>query len=307
MSKNNSPNRQNLYRWLYLSFLIAVIVWNFLYPPWVGRMYYQGFSESGKWNRSGSFGIDRRRAPIWNPPKAAGRGIAFSVRYPWEQISSPNSVEINMGVITLRISFAVFLLGPIFGGIHHFKKSSTPDLVLQIAWALSLTLLIAFPGLFLIAILSSGYGPPNSISVLVILLAYGLGFFIGFMSYRKQRSQESDSLEEIELQEVPSKSDPGFGRRLLWFAVGIVSTFLITFIALLIASNFRGPVGGFTVLGTVHYVKDQTPINMATGLGILITGHALAFLFISRWKLKSLAWGLIIGSILAGLAVAFAK
>lgn len=309
MSENSYANRQKLYRWLYLILLVAIVAWYSLYPPWVGRMYHMGLEQPGKWSLHGAFGIDRQRAPLWNPPGPSGVGNQYSVRYPWQGVSDSNSVEINLGEVFIKISLAAVLLGLIFGGIHHFKRSSTPDLILQTAWALSLTLLITFLGLFVIVILSSGYGPPNSVSILLIGTAFCLGIAYGWMSYSRQGNPEKElpTEESDDVSSPPSKSFPGFGRSLLWFAVGIVSTFLITILSLFIASFFRGPVGGFTVLGTVRYVRDQTPINMATGLGILITGHALAFLSIRKFKLKSLGWGLIIGAILAGLAVAFAK
>ena len=70
------------------------------------------------------------------------------------------------------------------------------------------------------------------------------------------------------------------------------------------ASFFRGPIVGVWELGTPRYAHDQTPVNVATGLGILATGWLLGILLVLRRPSRGFALGLLVATTVLGIMFA---
>ena len=113
-----------------------------------------------------------------------------------------------------------------------------------------------------------------------------------------QDSSETDSATVTTARRVRA---PRIGLGLFWFTIGIISAGCLTVAGGWLASFFRGPVVGRTVLGTPRYSFDQTLVNIATGLGILAIGWLLGLVMLRFRVPRALAVGLIVGATLLGI------
>jgi hypothetical protein len=306
-------NRNCILRSLYLVALLTCIGWTIACPTWVGRTYWPSHQDPNTLEARGGFGLDRDRSPVWNPPQPSGARGDVDVRWPWQSATKGDSIEVNILMMTAEIMLACIGLGLVLGGLHHFC-SREPDVVLQIAWSSGLSLMLGFLFLFVLVVMSAGFGPPESVSYSTVALTALFGVVHGLRSYRTGRQVAAEA-KEVGDQSKPdaAKSTPTIrgdqigqqpGSALLWFAGGMLCAMGIMLLAGNIAAFFRGPIAGVTVLGTTRYVHDQTPVDLTTGIAILASGWGVAVVCLRKWCLRSFGWGLIAGTTLAGIAFA---
>lgn len=175
-------------RSIYLAGIILLAMYQLLFPTWIGRIYDIGDLTSAQtWNCSGYFGLKGaagsfyKRAPIWRPPTADSDAIHPSVRWPWQAQSTHEHVELALAVIVARWSVGILLLGLIVSILNRISPSEKPEAVLAIAWSISVSLVIAWLSLFVLASISMGYAVTDAITIAVFSisvlagLAWGLG------------------------------------------------------------------------------------------------------------------------------------
>ena len=97
------------------AFLAAAvwILWNVLFPPWVGNSYNPAFDDPNVWRYAGTFGLDADAdtAPLWSPPLPYSNLIGAVVRWPWQRPNSRHSVEISVDSLMYQISRGLVVLG----------------------------------------------------------------------------------------------------------------------------------------------------------------------------------------------------
>jgi hypothetical protein len=124
--------------------LVAVTV----YPPWIGISYISDFEQPGQWRSSGTFGITRFSAPIWNPPHASGL-LPSAVRWPMQKITQPYCVEIATDRLLIRCFLGIIAIGVAVGGAGRWLNRGQRDPVVDFGWWLALGEAIVVLFLFL--------------------------------------------------------------------------------------------------------------------------------------------------------------
>ena len=299
-----------------------------LFPTWVGRSYNDQQKQSSipddfrrpkTWHSGGVFGLRgasgfHKRAPIWSPPMAHSDAIHPSVRWPWQSPSQHAHVEIALARVFARWSVGIIVLGFIFRGVNWIRPSEKPDALLSIAWSISLSLVIAWLCIFALAAFSMGYAATDPIVVGVLSFGALAGLMYGFGAHWRRHSRiKATRLGTDPPPNRTTAADPNgeasrqvrqIGTGLLWFTLGIIAGFCITWAAGSIASLFRGPIVGVWELGTPRYAHDQTPVNVAAGFGILATGWLLGILLVLRRQSRGFALGLLVATTVLGIMFA---
>ena len=279
--------------------------------PWVGVSYMRDVHGSNDWRRTGIFGLDSSRSSLWDPPRPHSPSINASLRWPWQPVSQTGHIEVNLSKVIYESLKRFLLLGLIVGAIYRFFLANQPDVVLQVTWSLTLTELMTTLGLFVIVLLSAGFGPPAFVAYWALGVGVVVGLTLGLRSYRVslRRRDSLSALVEQAPGAVDGTAETKVARKdgLLMFTLGMFVAAGMLLLAMSIASFFRGPVAGITELGTPRYARDQTPLQIATGVGIVALGWPLSVHFARRWGWRAFAWGLAVGSTLAGIVTACAK
>lgn len=183
--------------WLRLGFLVALLCWLgyvTCWPSWSGRSYLSNdrIGSRGEVRQSGSFGLDRNQAPLWNPPVSAGRFPA-SVRWPWQPARPGYLVEPNLSRTADRISFGVILLGLAFVALSRLSAEGRRSQLVQIALYLSLGQILAW------VILVAVHATPlvlvlNTAAVLTIYSAgAGVALLLFFLQARSNTASAEQS------------------------------------------------------------------------------------------------------------------
>jgi hypothetical protein len=81
-----------------------------------------------------------------------------------------------------RFSWVVLILGYVVGILHLFARRTQPDLVISVAWSMSISLSVTWLGIYGLAVLTQG-GATSGWRLIVMVavgmligLAFGLGF-----------------------------------------------------------------------------------------------------------------------------------
>jgi hypothetical protein len=218
------------------------------------------------------------------------------------------------------LSLGAIVLGAVLRGADWLSRVRRPDLLVSVAWTVSLSSVIAWICIFAIAAFTAGYGLTDEMIVSVLALggfagiAYGLASFwyqhsSGTVTPRSIKPTVQDSTEVgIPTAQTPIRSRAAStGAGLFWFTIGVLSAGCLTLAGGWLASFFRGPVAGTTVLGTTRYALDQTPVNAITGLSISVMGWILGVVVFRFRARRALAVGLILGTTLLGVTFALWK
>jgi hypothetical protein len=219
-----------------------------------------------------------------------------------------------------QLSLGVLVLGLLLGVVNWIRRPKEPDLLVSVACAVSLSLVIAWLCIFAITAFTFSYGATDGV-IVTVLAAGGLtGLVYGIATFCRHRSGGAaapaptepviqDSSETDTTPRAPARPVRVLkaGAGLFWFTIGAFSSCCLTVAAGWLASFFRGPIVGHTVLGTARFARDQTPINIVTGLGILVTGWILGLLMPRLRIPRALSVGLIVGTTLLGVTFALWK
>jgi hypothetical protein len=312
-----------LQRTLYCACLVLWVLYVGLCPTWVGRFYSPDDpSNPSTWYGGGVFGLQdgdgaRKRSPIWSPPRAHSAVIDPSVRWPWQRPSRRAHVELALGKMVSQLSLGVLVLGVVLRGVNWIRRPRESDVLVSVAWSISLSLVIAWLCIFAIVAFTFSYGATDGVIVTVLALGGLVGFVYGIATFwhRHSRGATAPAPTEPVIRDS-SETDtttkratgrvrvPAIGAGLFWLTIGTFSACCLTMAGGWVASFFRGPVVGHTVLGTPRYSFDQTPVNVATGLGILATGWLLGLVMLRFRVPRALAVGLIVGTTLLGILFA---
>jgi hypothetical protein len=225
-----------------------------------------------------------------------------------------------LGKVVSQLSLGVLVLGLVLRGVNWISRPTETDVFVSVAWSVSLLLIIAWLCIFAITAFTFSYGATDGVIVTVVTAGGLAGFVHGIAAFCRHRSRSAaaptptepvirDSSETgtTTLRPVRRVRVPKIGAGLFWFTIGAFSACCLTMTAGWLASFFRGPVAGHTVLGTVRFVHDQTPINIVTGLGILVTGWILGLLMPRLRIPHALSVGLVVGTTLLGVTFALWK
>ncbi len=291
-------------RTLYLLGLLAWAADAILYPPWSGRLYAPEVTQPETFSQRGTFGLQGpMRAPLWDPPKPSSDAIQATVRWPWQPVSERAHVEPSLGGIASRLSVGVLVLGLLLWAWTWVTDQSGPDVVVLFAGSLSLSLVLTWVGLLVIAPFTLGLALTGGVAVTILGLgmfggclygafALALGRFIAGCPAARDFPQREAAARATLYRKALSE--------LAWFTAGIVSACCLTLAFVGISILFRGP-SFRTELGMSQYVRNQTPVNVLVGLGILAAGWALGLWMLrlrSPWELPV---GLILGTTLSGV------
>jgi hypothetical protein len=170
-------------------YLVGLLTWAsflVLFPKWKGQCY-----PHGVFSLPGGGGRYYLRAPLWDPPKPSDADphdftAQHSVlRWPWEPVSRPDHIELYLVWTAEQFSLGVLALGLVLGACKWLTARREPDIVLSVAWYVSLSLAIAWLGL----------GPARSVGVdddpviPTLAIATAVGCACGVASYRLARAR----------------------------------------------------------------------------------------------------------------------
>lgn len=218
---------------------------------------------------------------------------------PWSSQPAPRAgVDATLSLIATGV-ILVTLLAAL---VDRKWPGREPDPLLVSAWSLAQGLALAFLVLFGVGVLSSGLGVVPELVVGALVLGAGAGLAHGWWITRRPAAaaRAGDATGPGSVPHAPG----GIDLRPLWFILGCAAAFLLVFPLALVANRFRGPTDGFTELGTVLRVYDQTPIDRALGAAMAGLGWCLGVFL--AWRRASLAFvaGLVAAATLLGLAFA---
>jgi len=311
-------------RTLYLVGLVAWITSVILYPTWIGRYLSQDMSRPGDFHEAGVFGLRgadgfKIKSPIWDPPEPESGAIPGQVRWPWQRARQDAHVELAMGEQAFRFTLGVLVLGMVLRAGTWLTARGQPDAVVTVAWSLSLALALFLAWLCLwdVSALTFRYGATDGVIIAMLGLGVVGGCVSGGFSVRSDRSRFSaaPAAQRPFGGAAAARPEAGTGRAmpaqaqtfasgLFWFVIGVICALGLTTVAGWMGARFRGPIIGVWELGTPRYAQDQTPINVATGLGMLSAGWVLGLLLHRRRSVRGLAVGLVVGSTLLGMLFA---
>ena len=159
-----------------------------------------------------------------------------------------------------------------------------------------------------------GYAATDAVVIVVLSLGVLAGLTYDLGSHRRRHSKlkairlDTDRPPNGFTSAIPndeaSRQVRQIGTGLLWFTLGIIAGFCITWAAGSIASFFRGPIVGVWELGTPRYARDQTPVNVAAGLAILAMGWFPGIWLARRRPSRGFALGLILATTVLGIMLA---
>ena len=138
-------------RRVFVGCLILLSLYVFLFPTWKGFRVSQ------------VVGLERNRAPIWNPPSygtsSPESGFWNWTRNPvrWPFFQPPKNqlgyVEIAVGRTLARWTFGMMIFGLIFRVTSKVYRSNPPDRIISIGWSVTIGLGVAWLGLLVIPLL----------------------------------------------------------------------------------------------------------------------------------------------------------
>jgi hypothetical protein len=290
-------------RVIYLGALVGWVAFTLLYPPWFGRLYTTPlYGQPGDWTDGGAFALAggsgfERRAPLWDPP-GAWHNEAAPVRWPWQSPWQGQHVELSLYALTSYLGVGVLVLGVLLRAAY-WLAGRPPDDLVTVAWSVSLALTLAGICILAVAVFTFGYGMTDAVVTTIWALGLVGGGAYGAFAVARRRAGTPPS-NPGETRAVRPRAAAG----LFWLTVGVVIAVGLTVAAAWIASFFRGPVIGVSELGTPRFARDQGPIDVSAGLGILAAGWLLGGWLLWVRKPWPLAVGLMIGSTILGAVYA---
>ena len=150
-------------------------------------------------------------------------------------------------------------------------------------------------------------------AVVIGVLSFGIlaGFTYGLSTHWRRRSKLNvthlgkdlppKQLTAPEPHDEAGRQVRQIGTGIFWFTLGIIAGFCITFAVWSIAAFFRGPGVGVSELLTPRYARNQTPVNVAAGLGILASGWLLGIFLARRRSSRGFALGLVVATTVLGV------
>ena len=302
---------------IYICGFLLWIALGTLFPTWVGRSYSPvDHRNPGKWRKNGLFGLQNssgyyKRGPLFDPPQAASTFLKATVRWPWQRPRNRYHVELAWAKVFTQWSVGTIGLGFVLWIINRRQPSKQPDLLLSIAWSTSLSLIITWLCILVLAAFSMGYAATDTVvaSGLALGVLAGVGFGLRMHSNGRTivkaavLNSDSATTETIEpdANHQAREQVRQVGTGLLWFTLGILTACCLAYAAGLIASPFRGPTVGVTVLGTPRYAYDQTPTNRTTAAALVGSGWLLGILLIRHRRFREFRLGLILATTGLGL------
>lgn len=248
------------------------------------------YDRPHSYRRSGTIGLRNEGmvTPIWDPPSPSGVGIEATPRWPWQFADSRYHIEISTMAIAWRVAIGLILLGIALRLWNAVTARNQRDRFVTMAWSCSIGTLISILGLMVFGAFTAGYGLIDSIVVGALSAGIVFGLVYGRLTFQKE----------------PVRRSWLTVTQFAWFALGLFVAAILMIVAGNVASNFRGPSQGVTVLGTANYMHSQTLVNVCTGVGVAVTGIAIAWWVAwMRWP-RGLVAGIGIGAILLGIAFA---
>ncbi|NQT38301.1 MAG: hypothetical protein HQ581_12465 [Planctomycetes bacterium] len=203
-----------------------------------------------------------------------------------------------------RLSVGLLVLGLVVRGISWVGHPKQPDLLVSVAWSISLSLVLAWCCILVIIAGTAGYGATEGVISKVLVVGMAVGLFYGITAY------ESSVHGSSKVGTVPARLSgqvdvSKIGSGLFWFTIGIVFAGCVTMAGGWLASFFRGPKAGITGFGTTRYARDQTCVDIVAGLGILAVGWILGIALLRFRTRRALSIGLIAGTTILGILFAF--
>jgi hypothetical protein len=212
-------------------------------------------------------------------------------------------VELALDDLAVRWGQGCVLLGLLFGGLYLASRPGRRDPVLEVAWALGLTMLVAGLVLYFVGGFTMGLGVTTGLVVFLFLIAVGSGLGLGLWSARAGSALPPAALSAEQALEA-STTGSRIALNLGLFVGGLLVAIPILFLAANVASRFRGPVAGLSEMATPVYARDQWPINAIAGLAVMLAGWGLAL--VSRVRLPwGFGLGVICGTTVLGIVLTF--
>lgn len=275
-------------RLAYVVGVVSLVGYVIAFPPWV---YMPAYDQPGAYQWGGTYGLldAELDAPIWNPPRAHSPGINPTVRWPWQAATAREHVELSTFGIAWRIAIGMVFLGLALRVWNGISARNSRDRFVNMAWSVALGVSISILGLMVYGAFTPGYGLTDAVVVGGLAAGAVFGLAYGAVTFRDQHVHRS-------LFTVT---------QLGWFAVGLAGSLVIMMVAGNVAHAFRGDPNGVTELGTSAFAGNQTLINMATGVGIAVSGLAVSW--IAAWSRmpRGLTLGVFVGALLLGAMCAF--
>lgn len=283
---------------LYLKLMLTWAALLALYPPWKGKSYIPDqlvapITESTIWREGGVFelegGVDfRKHGPIWSPPSSAG-GLPTLVRWPW-QSPSGSHVELAPNALAGEFALGAIAIGLFVGGLVGYRGHKHADLIVTLAWWISLSLAAAWLAIGAAIVLTIGYAIVGPTIPAVLGLGLVAGVTLGAAKFDAQSRRAAEEVAASGRPPCPTALG-GWPTTVAWFALGVTLASCLTLAAVWAADWFRGPVSNY------EYVRPQWPVNLA----------AVAIMWAVAWKVgRRLARHAMPRAVVTGLLLAAA-
>lgn len=165
-----------------------------LVPMWTGRSYLPKDIGANEWYPGGVFALKdgfgaNARASIWAPPTPHSEDFPATPRWPWQPVTRPRHVEIDVPIWVRDWAFAIFTLGAILGIAKFVLDRRTPHGFVTLWCAVAIALTASWLALLGLEVLARGNAPTKELSVDVFAIAAAVGILIGIVRHRHARAK----------------------------------------------------------------------------------------------------------------------
>ncbi len=307
---------KTLLRTMYLVGLVLCLGVFVAFPPWFGASYNPDPLVPGGYFEGGTFGLASGqthaldRAPVWNPPSPHSDIIAASVRWPWQPVTNSAHVEVNVTANVLQLSLGIFGLGLLLWTFSALVMKQRRDAFVAMAATMALAMGAAWMAVVVIAMVSAGFAPVDSVvlTIMVVAAAGGIvtGALVGQASRRGAALGMAGTAGTAGAPGAALDADGStFVSKVGLFMLGMALALALAFVVSMSMSAFRGPAAGVTELGTTRYARNQTPIDIAISVTIVAAGWAMWFGLRRSGASRLLTIGLAIGATAVGIVLLF--
>lgn len=160
-----------------------------LYPSWIGRFHDPIGLGSAGWYSGGVFAVKGGSpaaavAPIWAPPVPLADNIPATARWPWQPVRQHEHVEIDVSEWVRSWAFAIITVGAVLGAIQFVYARRTPNRLVSVWGAVTVSLSAAWGGLLGLQVVTSGQAPSGDFEAILFAVTAAAGVVVGWVRHR---------------------------------------------------------------------------------------------------------------------------
>lgn len=173
--------RPRYVRTLYLWGIATIGFWVVLCPDWQGVSYRpEGASSNLDFTHgaveNGGFGLDERTPHfLWAPPISAG-GLPTTIRWPWQFVSNPYHIELDLRPMLLRFIGALAVWGAVLFALGSLSQIERLDTGWHWVGLMTLLWTIALLAALVLQVFTMGYLPGVLELEVLIFVLWAVGY-----------------------------------------------------------------------------------------------------------------------------------